>query len=112
MTIKKVLLPAGASMAQFRCGTPKASQELLDASREFAVEEANTLARGELLTMAGIEVNVYFHGVASTENTLVSVSVRAYNESALRSLTRCSRKPSSRSSLTYSPTTLPRKSCI
>lgn len=81
MAIKKLLLLVGAAMAHtmvgrdadFSCGSSEPSQELIDTAKQFAVEEASALVRGDFVTMADIEVDVYMHTVASTEATLASV---------------------------------------
>ncbi len=74
MHIKSLLLPAvfavtilaAATPKPFGCGTPEPSQDHVRISQEFAAQEKEFAASGNLTIAATINVDVYFHVVASS----------------------------------------------
>lgn len=56
-----------------RCGNPEPSRELQEVSRLLSVEE-NRVRDFELYTKDTLNVDVYFHTVSASSDTLLSVS--------------------------------------
>jgi hypothetical protein len=77
MHVKSILLPAlFAAIASaaatpkppkpFACGTPEPTQEHIKISQKFAAQEKEAAAAGNFSIAATINVDVYFHVVASS----------------------------------------------
>lgn len=81
MSVKNILLFAGAALGhtmfsrdtKFGCGAPEPSEELLEMSAKFAIQEANAREAG-IQSQRAFSVNVYLHSVAASQGTVLSVS--------------------------------------
>lgn len=71
MQIKSALLAglAASSAAAIRaCGAPSPTEEQIEVAKEFAVEEEAVRIAGNSTRRAAINVNVYFHVLASSSS--------------------------------------------
>lgn len=72
MQIRSVLLAclaaSGVSAAQRACGAPSPTAEQLEVAKAFAEEEEASLLAGNATRKAAINVNVYFHVLASSNS--------------------------------------------
>jgi len=59
-------ISAAATPRPFGCGAPEPSQEHVKISQKFAAQEKEFAASGNLSIAATINVDVYFHVVASS----------------------------------------------
>ncbi len=72
MHIKAVLLAgltASAAVAQRSCGAPSPTEEQIGVAKYFAEEEESARLAGNLTRRAPINVNVYFHILATSTST-------------------------------------------
>lgn len=59
----------GVASAKERCAAPEPTEAQIEASKKFLEQEREARLAGNLTTRATIEVNVYFHVVASAQTT-------------------------------------------
>jgi hypothetical protein len=60
------VVSAAATPRAFNCGTPEPDQEHVKISQKFAAQEKEFIASGNFSIAATINVDVYFHVVASS----------------------------------------------